>query len=183
MPDPLEIARSIEHTPTGHDKHVHNFSDIYQQLSQLQTQDGGPHSARFQQDLQQINEKLHDDGVLPNLQLQGIDGAGHILTRNIADNKNVAQNAESVNDFGGLDTSNARQMRDQMLARALGVDVSRNGDGSYNVAMPDANAATGSILNTVMKGLLGGGKGGAAPFGMNPLLAQAWTGWEEKPEQ
>jgi hypothetical protein len=144
----------------------------------------------------QINAKLHNDGVLPNLAITGVDGDDHILTKNLSGDTDVLQNKKSVQDFGNESPNeSARLLRDQMLANAFGASFTQNPDGSFNLNSPfdqSADAAAAGILKTVFNGMLGGGsasdsRSGAddapAPFGMNPLLAQAWRGWgDEQPD-
>jgi hypothetical protein len=187
MSDIRDAVRTVEqHAPAGGDQHTHNFNDVYKELSKLQTNDGGANSTQFKQDLVAMNQQLHQDGVIPNLEITGIDSNHHILTKNIADNTTQTQDASRVNDAGGIDTSTAQGMRDQMLAKAFGINVDRNADGSYDVNMPQANV--GNVLNTIMNGMLGTGGGdqggdNPAPMGMNPLMAQAWKGWGDQPAE
>jgi hypothetical protein len=192
MADIQNIVKSVERAPSvGPD--THDFSNVYRELSDLQRQDGGGNSTQFQQDLGQINAKLHNDGVLPNPQITGIDGDDHILTKNISGDTDVVQNKASVQDFGHeTPDESARLFEDQMLARAFGASFTQNPDGSFNLTSPfdrqSEEEAAASILKTVFNGLLGGGSAGdsrsgddeSLPFGMNPILAQAWRGWGDE---
>jgi len=49
------------------------FQKIYQDIADLQKQDGGAGSARFQDDLHALNEKLHAENILPGLEIRGIE--------------------------------------------------------------------------------------------------------------
>jgi hypothetical protein len=80
-----------------------------------------------------------------------------------------------------------------MLAKAFNISMSRNPDGSFNVPDPFDNPSgmAAGIMNTVFNGLIGGGGGdntdptqqansgtdALGGLGLNPLMAQAWTGW------
>ena len=188
------IVKSVEKSPVAGDGHTHDFSNVYREVSDLKRQDGGGNSTQFQQDMGQINAKLHNDGVLPNLEITGVDGNDHLLTRNLADQTDVVQNKNSVDDFGNQNaTESARLLRNQMLANAFGASFSQNPDGSFNLNSPfdqSADQAAAGILKTVFNGLLGGGSASdsrgsgsddaATPFGMNPLMAQAWRGWDDE---
>ena len=191
MSDTRQIASAIEHAPIAPDQHTHNFSDVYRQLSELKTHDGGANSAQFRQDLTQLNTQLHADGVLPNLQITGVDNANHITTRNMSNGHEVTQNAANVNDFGGARDRQAQehQSPEQMLAQLFGIKMSPNGDLSSPADQP-SQVAAGRVIGAIMNGLFGGDQAGSdsssgqpqlASLGMNPLMQQAWQGWGATP--
>jgi hypothetical protein len=198
-------VQSIEQSSSvSRDGHTHNFENAYAQIAKLQNEDGGAQSQRFKQDMVSANKQLHDEGILPNLQIVGVDENQHsLITRDIADNRTVVQNAGSVNDFGSLGSgSNPQEAPAGFLASTMGLDVTRNPDNSYNVQNPFDNPqdATTSILNTVFKGMMGGDNNtpssdengdrdpnaseSGTPFGMNSLEAQSWKGFaDEEPDE
>jgi hypothetical protein len=184
-----QIARAIEHSPTSRDGHTHNFEDAYRQIAQLQHQDGGPNSVQFKQDMASLNQKLHSEGLIPNLQIVGVDENHHtLITADRADHRVTEQTASRVNDFGALGSGhNSREFADALLARAFGINVTRNPDGSYDVADPFANprAMEANIMNTILGGLLGveNRNPSGAPLGMNSWMWQAWNGWPEQQEK
>ncbi len=49
------------------------FQKIHQDITDLQKQDGGAGSARFQDDLHALNEKLHAENILPGLEIRGVE--------------------------------------------------------------------------------------------------------------
>ncbi|HEY9778336.1 MAG TPA: hypothetical protein V6C81_31530 [Planktothrix sp.] len=180
------IAQNMEQAPTSRDGHTHNFDGAYQQIVQMQHQDGGKDSPQFKQDMHDLNQKLQNDGTLTNLQIVGVDENSHqLVTKDIADNKTTEQNPSAVNDHGALGSgSSGREAADAALANAFGINVTRNGDGSYDVQDPLANGpqAAGSVINALMTAFEGGGSGGDAGSngpdapGLNPWLKQALFG-------
>jgi hypothetical protein len=196
MSDTRQIATAIEHAPVARDQHTHNFTDVYRELSELKTHDGGANSAQFRRDLTQLNSQLHADGVLPNLQITGVDSANHIMTRNISGGHDVAQNSSAVNDFGGAHDRQAqehqppdRQSPEQMLAQLFGIKVSPNGDLSSPADQP-SQVAAGGVMGAIMNGLFGGSGAGndssagqpqLAWLGLNPLMQQSLQGWGDTP--
>jgi hypothetical protein len=177
--DVNQVVQKIESSSTS--GHVHDFSSAYARIVQMQSNDGGANSATFKQDMNAVNQKLHADGVLPNLDIVGVAPNNQLVTRDRADNQIINQNASQVNDQSALGSGkSASEAGYGLLTKALGINVSRNADGSYDVKDPfaDPKAATAGILQTVFNGLLGGDSSSSgAPLGMNPLLAQAWKGW------
>jgi hypothetical protein len=178
------IIQSVEQAQTSGDGHTHNFDKTYTAIVQLQHQDAAS-PQQFTQDMAQVNQKLHAEGLLTNLTIVGVDEAHHkLITQDIADHRTVAQDPSRVNDYGALGSGgNGQEGLAGLVAKGLGVDVSRNGDGSYNVKNPldDPNAAA-KIVQTVLNGLLGGDSGSganSAPLGMPPLMAAAWRGFPE----
>jgi len=77
----------------------------------------------------------------------------------------------------------SRELHLGLLAKAIGVDVTRNRDGSYDVKTPfdSPQQAASGILNRVFNGLVGGSHDGSAPAGMNWWHARAWQGFPEDP--
>jgi hypothetical protein len=196
-------VQSIEQASSvSRDGHTRNFENAYASIVQLQNQDGGSQSQLFKQDMASVNKQLHEQGLLPNLQIVGADENQHgLITKDIADNRTVVQDARQVNDFSVLGSS-PREGAASFLASTMGIDVARNPDGSYNVQNPFDNPqeATANILGTVFKGLMGGdsntqnsdsneqqdgaGSPGGSPFGMNSLEAQSWNGFaDEQPDE
>jgi hypothetical protein len=188
------IVQSIERAPASSDGHTHNFEQAYRQIVQMQNQDGGPQSHLFKQDMADVNRQLQNDGVLPNLQIVGADNQGGLVTRDVPDHQTAVQHASNVNDFGALGSGNNSQEAPLgLLAKEMGVNVTRNPDNSYDVQNPFDNpqAATSGILGTVLSGLVGDAAGSSspdgssdqstAPLGMNSILSQSWKGWDDAP--
>ena len=205
--DVSPIARTIENSAHSPDGHTHNFEAAYRQIVQMQHDDGGSNSMQFRQDMADLNQKLHQDGVLPNLQIVGADDQGHLLTLDRANSAGgsvgstpVEQNASAVNDFGSLGSGRSSgEAASDVFARAMGIDVNRNPDGSYDVQNPfdDPNQAAAQIMSTMFNGLMNWGSNTQSdqndqnqndqtqinqnesdqmrPIGMNPLMWQAWT--------
>ena len=101
-----------------------------------------------------------------------------LITRDLATNQTSEQNPNHVNDHGAAGSGhqppgNAGELEARLLAKAFGIHVKQNPDGSFDVKDPlsDPQGAATSILKTVFDGLLGGGDSKTMPFGMNPLLA------------
>lgn len=90
-----QVANDIEKSVAGKSGVV-DFSEIYKELSQLQSSTSAD---QFTNDLAAINMKLHDDGVLPNLQITGIGSDGTISTKGALDGRSgeVTQSASAVN--------------------------------------------------------------------------------------
>lgn len=190
--DVQNVVRSVEQAPTSRDGHIHNFQDTYRQIVQMQQNDGGAHSAEFRRDMDKVNNELHRRGLITNLQILGADENHHtLLTRDRADRRDIVQNPAYVNDQGALGSGmSAREAQDAVRARAMGLDVTRNPDGSYDVhghrenpqaRHPQAmapNADANAILGRILQGLTGQGGQERLPPGMNPWTAQAWRGWE-----
>jgi len=172
-------------TAPGGDSHVHNLSNVYSELSQMQARDGGSGSAAFKRDLGQVNHQLQADGILPNLQITGIDNAGHILTQNTHTGDVASQNANAFYD-GGQGQSAQVNSPLGVLAGASGIAMNADG-GNVRSPADDAGSATGSVLNTIMSNLFGAGndsvQSGASAVGMNSFAAKAWSGgWDETPD-
>lgn len=178
--DISRVVQNVEQSRTSRDGHTHNFEQTYASIAQLQNHDAAT-PGKFNQDLATVNQRLHSEGLLPNLNIVGIDQANHrLITQDIADHRTVSQNPSAVNDFGALGSGgNGREAAAGMMARMLGVEVTRNPQGGYDVTDPldDPNAA-GKILQTVLSGLMGGSpRSNSGYYGMNPLMAAAWRGW------
>jgi hypothetical protein len=191
MPDRevQQIKHQIEHSPTSRDGHVHNLDHAYDEIAHLQQQDGGLRSGAFRHDMANLNHQLHAEGLMPNLEIVGVDQAHHkLITRDIADHQNREQSPAHVNDFGALGSgSNPREAMDAFRARMLGLDVTRLPGGGYDVDLSryNAQAMAGDYLATVFRGLMGGGgddrSSGRSPLGMNWWERQAWNGWPSQP--
>jgi hypothetical protein len=190
--DVNQVVQQMESSNTSRDGHTHDFSKAYQQIVQMQNNDGGGQSQQFHQDMASVNQKLHADGLAPNLEIVGVDPKSHgLITQDRADHRTVVQDASAVNDFGALGSGkNPQEAALAFMAKAYGIDVSRNPDGSYDVKDPFANPANATdILNTFLHELTGVGNSNVAnnknnpgsqgpiPLGMNSWMSQAWTGW------
>ncbi len=96
-----EIANSMEYAPTSADGHYHNFDQAYEQIVQLQNHDHGAGTLLFKQDMASLNQQLQADGVLPNLEIIGVDQQQHgLVTENLGTGQISVQNSANVNDFG-----------------------------------------------------------------------------------
>jgi hypothetical protein len=190
--DVNQVVQQIEGSNTSPDGHTHDFSKAYQQIVQMQNNDGGSSSPQFRQDMTNVNQKLHADGLAPNLEIVGVDPGSHgLITRDRADHRTVVQDASNVNDFGALGSGkNPQEAALAFMAKEYGIDVSRNPDGSYDVKDPIANPAnTADILNTFLHELTGVGNsnlpnnnnnpGNQGPMipGLNSLMRQSLMGW------
>jgi hypothetical protein len=147
MPNMTAMAREIEQSPrsAGGDKDVHNLSHVYAELASLQQRDGGAQSQAFQRDLGSLNQKLQADGVLPNLQITGIDNNNHILTKDAQTGEASSQAANSVYDYGQpKQAANAPDSPLGVMSQAFGVP--QNNDGRYS-SPADSNTASSSPLN------------------------------------
>jgi len=151
----------------------HDLSRAAQSIAQLQAREG--RSTAFRRDMARLNEELQADGFFPNLEITGVDRANHkLITKDIADGRVVEQSPRAVEDFAALGSgTSVREAELSILSRALGLRVTRNGDGSYNV---DASRTLDSMLD----GLLGDGtrrgSGHEAhmPLGFRPFYERAW---------
>jgi hypothetical protein len=181
--DVQQVMQRVEHAPAEMHGHVHNFDSAYERIVQMQTNDGGAQSEAFHRDMASLNAKLHDKGLLSNLEIVGVDQDHHLITRDMADNHTVTQDASHVNDFGALGSGRG-EAEAAATAAMLGLNVTRNPDRAYNVPDPLGNPeeAAAGIIKTVFNGLMGGDQQGAAPLGMNPLMWKAWTGSPSAPE-
>jgi hypothetical protein len=192
--DVNQVVQQVENSKTSRDGHVHNFDQAYQQIVQMQNNDGGSQSQQFRQDMASVNQKLHADGLAPNLEIVGVDQKSHgLITQDRAEHRTVVQDASKVNDFGGLGSgSNPQEAALAFMAKAYGIDASRNPDGSYDVKDPFSNPAnTADVLNNFLQQMTGvgnnnipnGDKNGSQgnqepmPLGMNSLMRQALQGW------
>ena len=95
--DVNQVVQKIESSPTK--GNVHDFSTAYARIVQMQNTDGGANSAQYKQDMAAVNQKLHADGVLPNLDIVGAGPNQQLVTRDRADNTTINQNA--AHGFGG----------------------------------------------------------------------------------
>ena len=69
--DVNNVVRAVESGRSqGHD---HNFNDAYARIVQMQNSDGGANSAQFNRDMTQVNQKLHQEGLITNLQIVGVE--------------------------------------------------------------------------------------------------------------
>ncbi len=191
-----DVVQQLEHSPTNGD-HSHDFSHAYQSIVQLQREDGGASSAKFQHDMTAINQELHRQGLMPNCDIVGVDGQNHVITRDQNSGAISTQDAGHVADSSSSAQMNGREREDQMLAQAFGLSMTKNNDGTYNISDPFDNPdmMAAGILNKVFNGIMGGGgsdnsnsgQGDTDPanlaLGMNPLMAQAWAGWGSDPTQ
>jgi hypothetical protein len=180
MADVTPVVQSVEHAQTSRDGHTHNFDQTYAAIVQLQHQDSA-HPQQFTQDMAEANRRLHAEGLLTNLNIVGVDEAHHkLITQDIAANRTVVQDPSRVNDHGALGSGgNAEEGLAGLIAKGLGIDVTKNGDGSFDVKNPfDDPNAVGKILQTVFNGMTGGEQG-SAPLGMPPLMAAAWKGFPQ----
>ncbi len=134
------IVHSIEHAPASRDGHTHNFESAYSQIALLQKQDGGPQSEQFQKDMATVNEKLHADGVLPNLQITGVDETHHqLIGTEVSSGITSGQNPASVNDFG----SPTRESSDNTCTFQNPFGLPQN--------------STDGVVNTLLNSLTGNG--------------------------
>lgn len=90
-----QIALDIEKNVAGRSGVV-DFSEIYKELSQVKASGS---DEEFTKDLAAINTKLHDDGVLPNLQISGIGDDNTISLTSATDKQSgtVTSSAAAVN--------------------------------------------------------------------------------------
>jgi hypothetical protein len=187
MANMTAIAREIEHSPTVGDLHIHDLSHVYRELADLQTKDGGAQSLAFKQDLASLNGQLVHDGLLPSLQITGVDNANHILTKNAQTGDTFTQNADAVKDFGSRpDAASLAPLI--MFSDAFKLPITPGSDSLVKVVSPadHANASTLGVLSKVFRGMVNGGDSNSAdttpaPPGMNPWMAQAWSGWPDTP--
>jgi hypothetical protein len=151
MTNMTAMAREIEQSPraAGGDKDVHNLSHVYSELASLQQRDGGPQSQAFQRDLGSLNQKLQADGVLPNLQITGIDDNNHILTKNAQTGEASSQSANNVYDFG--QPRQAAAAPDSPLgAMAQAFGIPQNNDGRYSSPADNASASPLGMMAQVV---------------------------------
>jgi hypothetical protein len=171
---------------------------MYQTIVQMQQHDR-QQPGQFQQDLHSMNDKLHAKGLMPNVEIMGVDERNHaLITRDVPSHKVFEQNASAVNDFRMLgSTGDPREVRDAMRAAAAGIHgIERNPDGSYEVPMGpqhgrpneapnpfmSPNAAAFGFMNQILRSMTGSGEPGNY-FGGIPgggFYNQAWRGWDEK---
>jgi hypothetical protein len=67
-------------------KHHHgddhaDLDHLHKDLKELSERDGGANSEKFKHDLKELSEKLHEKGVLPGLDLVGMDDQGHLKVK------------------------------------------------------------------------------------------------------
>lgn len=49
------------------------FQKIHDEITELQRQGGGAYGAQFQSDLRTLNQKLHENGILSNMEIRGVE--------------------------------------------------------------------------------------------------------------
>src|SRR6185437_2351327 len=109
--DVSQAIHQAERAPSvSQDGHTRNFEGMYQSIVQMQQHDGGSNSAQYHQDLQSMNERLHARGVMPNVQIMGVDERNHaLITRDVSSHRDFEQEASHVNDFRMLGSTGDRR--------------------------------------------------------------------------
>ncbi len=76
MPDITvdQIVQDVKGGKADPDKYA-VFDRIHHDIANLQRQDGGEGNAKFQDDLHLLNDKLHEQNILPSFQITGIQDA------------------------------------------------------------------------------------------------------------
>ncbi len=162
-----KIVGDMQQAPAGADD-SHNFSQVYQDLSSLKSSES---AAQYQQDMAELNQKMHDQGILPNCTLVDIDSQnpqglqftdqnGATLTR---DASHVYNDLGALNK-AGLDMDDPNQVADFMLAQVMGANISRNPDGSFDVDMdPEKMLSMFNKVGGLFDGMVGGLAGSDSP--------------------
>ena len=71
-----------------------DFSDVYKNIVQLQQKDKDP--AKFSSDMKELNDEMHKNGILTNLQITGVDGSNHFQA--VQNGKQVDVVASNIKD-------------------------------------------------------------------------------------
>jgi hypothetical protein len=186
-----QVAHQIEHSHVGRDGTL-NLQSVYKEIADMQRQDGGPNSLTFRHDMQDLNNQLHREGLLPNVQIVSANEANQkLVTADVSTHRVIEQDPSRVNDFSAPgSTGNFREMVDGMRAQMPGLNVERLPDGGYDVrgsnpfANPNTTAA--EAFCGALKATFGNGGSESGVFGMlgmNKLEMAAWRGWPPTEDQ
>lgn len=135
-----DVKKTVtDSTAAAHTGSQTDLQHVYDDIHRMQQHDGG-NTAKFSQDLIELNKQLHDRGLLPNLSITGIDGQGHIQ---VMDDKHPDSGPQSLDDkqfqhalMSDTEKANAGSTkRDQ-------VQISENGSTrTIGISNPDGQTA------------------------------------------
>lgn len=150
-----KIVGDMHQAPVGADG-KQDFSQVYQELSTLK---GSESSAQFNQDMADLNQKMHDQHILPNVSITDVNSQGlQLVDQNgatlVRDAASIDNNLGQLNQAGfDMDDPN------QMLGQAMGF-LSKNPDGSFDIDIDKAEEAVkkgfdfmGSLFGGLVEGL------------------------------
>jgi hypothetical protein len=84
----------VDKAKAHQEKGTQDFSDVYKDIVQLQQKDKNP--AHFADDMKELNNSLHQAGILKDVQITGVDGSDHFLATQ--DGKQVDVVASNISD-------------------------------------------------------------------------------------
>ncbi len=147
---PHHSHREAQHTPTGDDMandihaHLNSYDTDLSRVAEFLVKDHERRPSQYPQDLGKVNTALHDQRILPSVDIVGVQGQDFV-TRDREDHSTVRRyDSRNINynypDNGGIDDRRFGRHQGEYVARA-------DGSGTYTVAAKDNSySIAGDIL-------------------------------------
>ncbi len=78
MAPTITVDSAFQSAKTAHQANTNDFRDLYRDIIQLQEQDKDDPN-RFKTEMSQLNDRLHQESILPDFDLIGADRSSHLL--------------------------------------------------------------------------------------------------------